>query len=158
MVQAKPDLPPSEFKAIISAHSIERDIQLFDDPGFNDCSILESRPDNEFGYGQADPTAFVEAAGSIDRSLNVSMDLSTMEEVLNESSIKGISSGAQPGSSGAESQTKVEVRVGGGEWREASDDSPLGDWSIWSIKLETHFESGNSTICLLYTSDAADED
>ena len=114
MVQANPDLTPSEFKAIISAHSIERDIQLFDDPGFNDCSILESRPDNEFGYGQADPTAFVEAAGSIDRSLNVSMDLSTMEEVLNESSIQGISSGAQPGSSGAESQTKVEVRVGGG--------------------------------------------
>ena len=155
MVQANPDLTPSEFKAIISAHSIERDIQLFDDPGFNDCSILESRPDNEFGYGQADPTAFVEAAGSIDRSLNVSMDVSTMEEVLNESSIQGISSGAQPGSSGPESQTKVEVRVGGGEWREASDNSPLGDWSIWSINLEAHFESGNSTI---YARLVVDED
>ena len=32
MVQANPDLTPSEFKSIIAAHSIERDIQLLDDP------------------------------------------------------------------------------------------------------------------------------
>ena len=73
MVQANPDMTPTEFKEIISAHSIERDIQLLNDPGFNDCSLLQTRPDNEFGYGQADPTALVEAAGSIDRSLNISM-------------------------------------------------------------------------------------
>ena len=53
MVEANPDITPTEFKDIISAHSIERDLQLLDDPGFNDCSILETRPDNEFGYGQA---------------------------------------------------------------------------------------------------------
>ena len=70
MVQANPDITPTEFKDIIAAHSIEREIALLDDPGFNDCSLLETRPDNEFGYGQADPVAFVEAAGSIDRSLN----------------------------------------------------------------------------------------
>ncbi|HJM13058.1 MAG TPA: MFS transporter [Candidatus Thalassarchaeaceae archaeon] len=146
MVQANPDLTPTEFKDIIGAHSIERDIQLLDDPGFNDCSILETRPDNEFGYGQADPTAFVEAAGSIDRSLNISMEISTMGEVLNESNIHGSSLGAKAGSSEPGSQTRVEVRVGGGEWKEAVDDSPLGNWALWSIRLEPHVESGNSTI------------
>ena len=142
MVQANPDLTPAEFKSIIAAHSIERDVQLLDDPGFNDCSILESRPDNEFGYGQADPTAFVEAAGSIDRSLNVSIEMETMQEVGNESYINGHSSGAGIG----QSTTRVEIRVGGGEWKEAEDDSPLEDWSIWSIRLDPHQESGNSTI------------
>ena len=107
MVQANPDLTPSEFKDIISAHSIEREIQLLNDPGFNDCSILESRPDNEFGYGQADPTAFVEAAGSIDRSLNVTMDVSTLEQIGNESYVTGTSSGAAPGTG------SVEIKVGG---------------------------------------------
>ena len=91
MVQANPDLTPTEFKDIISAHSIERDIQLLNDPGFNDCSVLETRPDNEFGFGQADPTAFVEAAGSIDRSLNVSMEVSTLQEIGNESYVTGTS-------------------------------------------------------------------
>lgn len=146
MVQANPDLTPTEFKDIISAHSIERDVQLLDDPGLNDCSLLETRPDNEFGFGQADPMAFVEAAGSIDRSLNISMEVATMGEILNESYIHGSSSGAEVGSSGPGSQTKVEVRVGGGEWKEAVDDSPLDDWALWSIRLEPHVESGNSTI------------
>ncbi len=141
MVEANPDISPSEFKDIIGAHSIEREIQLLDDPGFNDCSILESRPDNEFGYGQADPSAFVEAAGSIDRTLNVTMDIETMEEIGNESYIYGSSSGGKPSSPGV-----VEVRVGGGNWTEAFDDSPLKDWSSWSIKLDPHIESGNSTI------------
>ncbi|MED6345972.1 MAG: S8 family serine peptidase, partial [Candidatus Thermoplasmatota archaeon] len=115
MVQANPDLTPTEFKDIISAHSIERDIQLLNDPGFNDCSILETRPDNEFGYGQADPTAFVEAAGSIDRSLNVSMDLSTLQEIGNQSYVTGTSNGAAPGTG------LVEVKVGGGVWSGAAD-------------------------------------
>ena len=89
MVEANPDITPAEFKDIISAHSIERDLQLLDDPGFNDCSLLETRPDNEFGYGQADPIAFVEAAGSIDRTLNVSMNLETLQEIGNQSYVSG---------------------------------------------------------------------
>jgi len=142
MVEANPDISPNEFKDIIGAHSIEREIQLLDDPGLNDCSILETRPDNEFGFGQADPTAFVEAAGSIDRSLNISMDIETLQELGNESYVSGKSSGAPIGPSSA----KVEVRVGGGLWIEATDNSPLEDWSLWSIRLEPHAESGNSTI------------
>ncbi len=138
MVEANPDLTPTEFKDIISAHSIERDLQLLGDPGFNDCSILETRPDNEFGYGQADPLAFVEAAGSIDRSLNVSMDVETLQQIGNESYISGTASGVPPGTG------VVEVRVGGGEWKGAADLS--GDWSNWRVKLDPHVESGNSTI------------
>jgi MFS family permease len=138
MVEANPDLTPTEFKDIISAHSIERDLQLLDDPGFNDCSILETRPDNEFGYGQADPLAFVEAAGSIDRSLNVSMNLETLQEIGNQSYVSGTASGVAPG------MGIVEVRVGGGEWKGAAD--LMGDWSEWRVKLDPHVESGNSTI------------
>ena len=62
-MQANPDITPSEFKGIIAAYSIEREIVLLDDPGFNDCSVIET---NEFGYGQPDPVVFVEVAGSID--------------------------------------------------------------------------------------------
>ena len=140
MVQANPDITPTEFKDIIAAHSIEREIALLDDPGFNDCSLLETRPDNEFGYGQADPVAFVEAAGSIDRSLNVSMDLVTLQEIGNESYIAGTSSGGAPG------MGVVEVKVGGGEWKGAADLSKNGDWATWRVKLNPHTESGNSTV------------
>ena len=113
-------------------------MQLLDDPGFNDCSILETRPDNEFGYGQADPLAFVEAAGSIDRSLNVTMNLETLQEIGNQSYVSGTASGVAPG------MGIVEVRVGGGEWKGAAD--LKGDWSEWRVKLDPHIESGNSTI------------
>ena len=140
MVQANPDITPTEFKDIIAAHSIEREIVLLDDPGFNDCSLLETRPDNEFGYGQADPVAFVEAAGSIDRSLNVTMDIETLQEVGNESYISGTASGGAPG------MGVVEVKVGGGEWKGAADLSKNGDWSTWRVKLDPHTESGNSTV------------
>jgi len=140
MVEANPDLTHAEFKEIVSVHSIERDISIGSDPGFNDCSLLESRPDNEFGYGQADPLAFVEAAGSIDRSLNVSMDIETMDEIGNESYISGTASGVPPGTG------FVEVRVGGGEWKGAADLSKSGDWSTWRVKLAPHFQSGNTTI------------
>ena len=140
MIQSNPDMTPTEFKDIIGAHSIEREIALLDDPGFNDCSLLETRPDNEFGYGQADPVAFVEAAGSIDRSLNVSMDIVTLQEIGNESYIAGTSSGGAPGLG------LVEVKVGGGEWKGAADLSKNGDWATWRVKLDPHLESGNSTI------------
>ena len=40
MVEANPDITPTEFKDIISAHSIERDLQLLDDP---DSMIVDNR-------------------------------------------------------------------------------------------------------------------
>lgn len=140
MVEANPDITHDEVKSIISADSIERDIQLLDDPGFNDCSILETRPDNEFGYGQADPLVFVQSAGAIDSSLNVSMDLDTLQQIGNESRISGTSTGGVPGVG------YVEVKVGGGEWQQAADLSSNNDWSSWNVKLTPHSESGNSTV------------
>ncbi len=141
MIQANPDLTPEEFKDIIRVDSIEREIVLLDDPGFNDCSLLETRPDNEFGYGQADPVAFVESAGNIDRSLNISMNIQTLQTIHNESYISGTSSGAISGQGG-----EVQVRVGSGEWNGAADVGGNGDWSEWRVKLLPHEESGNSTI------------
>ena len=140
MVEANPDITHDQVKAIISADSIERDLQLLDDPGFNDCSVLESRPDNEFGYGQADPLQFVQSAGSIDSTLNITMDIKNLQHVGNESSISGISSG---GSSGV---GFVQIKVGGGDWQQATDLSSSGDWSTWNLKLKPHIESGNSTM------------
>ena len=140
MVEANPDITHDQVKSIISADSIERELQLLDDPGFNDCSVLESRPDNEFGYGQADPLLFVQSAGSIDSSLNVTMNLETLQRIGNGSDISGTSSGSTQGVG------FIEVKVGGGEWQVASDTSSSGDWSSWNVELQPHVESGNSTI------------
>ena len=140
MVEANPDIDHEQVKSIVSALSIERDIQLLDDPGFNDCSVLETRPDNEFGYGQADPLSFVQAAGAIDSSLNVSMNIETLEHLGNESRISGTSTGGVPGVG------FVEVMVGGDDWKQAADLSSGGDWSSWNIKLDPHTQSGNSTV------------
>ena len=140
MVEANPDLTHNQVKDIIGTDSIERDLQLLDDPGFNDCSLLESRPDNEFGYGQANPIQFVESAGAIDSSLNITMDLETLQQIGNESVISGTSSGGSAGVG------LVQIKVGGGDWQQATDISSIGDWSSWNLKLKPHIESGNSTI------------
>jgi subtilisin family serine protease len=140
MVEANPDLTHEQVKDIIITDSIERELQLLDDPGFNDCSILENRPDNEFGYGQADPLLFVQSAGSIDSSLNVTMNIDTLQEIGNESRISGTSSGGDPGAG------FVQIKVGGGDWQQATDISSAGDWSSWNVKLQPHIESGNSTM------------
>ena len=53
---------------------------------------------------------------------------------------QGTSTGAAPGTG------LVEIKVGGGLWSGAADLSKDGDWSSWSIKLDPHEKSGNSTI------------
>ena len=48
----------------------------------NNCSLFETRPDNEYGYGQADPLVFVEIAGKIDPEVSVNWSLEyDIEEV-----------------------------------------------------------------------------
>ena len=83
-LEANPDLTPAEVKdTLVAGYSIEREI-LNDDPdaASNNCSILETRPDNEYGYGQADPLVFVEIAGKIDPDVSVNWTLEyDMEEV-----------------------------------------------------------------------------
>ena len=101
---------------------------------------MESRPDNEFGYGQADPLLYVQSAGVIDSSLNITMDLKTLQQVGNESSISGITSG------GGSEVGYVQIKVGAGDWQQATDLSSNGDWSNWNLKLKPHIESGNSMV------------
>lgn len=51
-LEANPDLTPAEVKdTLVAGYSIEREI-LNDDPdaASNNCSILETRPDNEYGW------------------------------------------------------------------------------------------------------------
>ena len=77
------------------------------------------------------------------------MNIDTLQEIENQSEITGIASGLPSGADG-----RVEVRVGGAEWREANDDSKEGDWTSWSLELEPHNNSGNSTIfARLYVDD-----
>jgi len=40
----------------------------------------------------------------------------------------------------------VQIKVGGGDWQQATDLSSNGDWSTWNLKLKPHIESGNSTM------------
>ena len=68
------------------------------------------------------------------------MELETLQRIGNESRIYGTSSGAEAGSG------YVEVKVGGGDWQQATDFSSGGDWATWDVKLNPHTESGNSTI------------
>ena len=77
-LEANPDLTPAEVKdTLVAGYSIEREI--LDDGGLvtNDCSLVETRPDNEYGYGQADPLIFVEIAGMIDPDVSVNWTLDT---------------------------------------------------------------------------------
>ena len=69
------------------------------------------------------------------------MNIDTLQVIENQSKITGIASGLPLGTEG-----RVEIRVGGAEWREANDDSKDGDWTSWSLELEPHNNSGNSTI------------
>ena len=138
--QANPDLEHGDVKDLIAAYAIEREIMIGDDPGFNDCSLIESRPDNEFGYGEADPVAFVQMAGLIDADLNVNIRLDDGDEILNESIIEGQAVGASA------EDGWVEVKIGDGPWliAEAEDEDDIG-WT-WSLELEAHVEAHNTTI------------
>jgi hypothetical protein len=82
----------------------------------------------------------VQSAGAIDPSLNVTMNLETLQQIGNRSRISGTSSGGTPGIG------FVEIKVGGGDWQQAEDVSTSGDWSSWDLKLQPHVESGNSTV------------
>ena len=105
-----------------------------DDTGLNDCSILETRPDNEFGYGKANPW-YSSISGAIDSTLNVSMDLDTQSKL-----------GTNPEFLAPQLERYrvgyVEVKVGGGEWQQAADLSSNNDWSSWNVKLTPHSGPG----------------
>ena len=153
-LEANPDLTPTEVKdTIVAGYSIEREI--LNDSGLytNDCSLLETRPDNEYGYGQADPRTFVEVAGQVDPLLQVIWTIPPQYAVANNTTVEvkpeiwngswltgGADSGGAPASGG------VEVRFGASGWYPATDTSANGDWLFWKIRVPPEATKGNQTL------------
>ncbi len=154
ILEANPDLTPTEVKdRIVADYAIEREIQDDSDPYTNDCSIAETRPDNEYGYGQADPLTFVMEAGQIDPLLQVAWTIPPRYETVNGTDIEvkpGIHNGSwltgSADSDGAPIVGVVEIRFGTPGWYPATDVSPSGDWSSWKIQVPAGVAKGNQTL------------
>ena len=153
-LEANPDLTPAEVKdTLVAGYAIEREI-LQDDPdaASNNCSLLETRPDNEYGYGQADPLAFVEVGGMIDPDISVNWSLSYTEdevngtavylkpEIYNGSVLKGTAQTANKQAVG------VQVRFGASQWYDATDTSTQRNWANWQISVPEEVMKGNQTL------------
>ena len=151
-LEANPDLTPAEVKdTLVAGYSIEREIL---DEGLitNDCSALETRPDNEYGYGQADPLVFAEIAGMIDPDVSVNWTLAYVErevngtmvlekpEVYNGTTLKGTAVTANKPTVG------VQVKFGASEWYSATDTSNLKNWATWEIAIPEEVSKGNQTL------------
>jgi subtilisin family serine protease len=153
-LEANPDLTPAEVKeTIVAGYSIEREILDDSDLYTNDCSLLETRPDNEYGYGQADPRTFVEVAGQVDPLLQVAWTIPPRYETVNGTDVEvkpeihngsWLYGGAD--SSGSPIAGGVEVRFGASGWYPATDTSPQGDWTYWKIRVPPEVAKGNQTL------------
>ena len=153
-LEANPDLTPAEVKeTIVAGYSIEREILDDSDLYTNDCSLLETRPDNEYGYGQADPRTFVEVAGQVDPLLQVSWTIPPQYAVVNNTTVEvkpeiynvsWLTGSADTG--GASIASGVEVRFGASSWYPATDVSNTGDWSSWRIQVPPEAVKGNQTL------------
>jgi|TARA_B110000263_G_scaffold176361_1_gene154124 subtilisin family serine protease/MFS family permease len=152
-LEANPDLTPAEVKdTLVAGYSIEREI--LNDGGLvtNDCSLVETRPDNEYGYGQADPLIFVEIAGMIDPDISVNWTLAYVEsevngtivlekpEIYNGTILKGTAVTANKPTVG------VQVKFGASEWYPATDTSNLKNWATWEISIPEEVSKGNQTL------------
>ena len=152
-LEANPDLTPAEVKdTLVAGYSIEREI--LDDGGLvtNDCSLVETRPDNEYGYGQADPLIFVEIAGMIDPDVSVNWTLAYIEkevngtivlekpQVYNGTTLKGTAVTANKPTVG------VEVKFGASKWYPATDTSSQKNWATWEISVPEEIDKGNQTL------------
>ena len=152
-LEANPDLTPAEVKdTLVAGYSIEREI--LDDGGLvtNDCSLVETRPDNEYGYGQADPLIFVEIAGMIDPDVSVNWTLAYIEkevngtivlekpQVYNGTTLKGTAVTANKPTVG------VEVKFGASKWYPATDTSNQKNWATWEISIPEEVSKGNQTL------------
>mgnify|MGYP001247944826 FL=1 len=153
-LEANPDLTPAEVKdTIVAGYSIEREILDDSDLYTNDCSLLETRPDNEYGYGQADPRVFVEVAGQVDPLLQVIWTIPPQYAVMNNTTVEvkpeiynisWLTGSANAG--GASIAGGVEVRFGASGWYPATDVSSTGDWSLWRIQVPPEAVKGNQTL------------
>ena len=153
ILEANPDLTPAEVKdTLVAGYAIEREI--LQDGGLvtNNCSVFETRPDNEYGYGQADPLTFVEIGGLIDPDVFVNWSLSYVEgefngtaillkpEIYNGTVLKGTAQTANKPAVG------VQVRFGASEWYAATDTSTQGNWANWKVAVPEEVMKGNQTL------------
>ena len=153
-LEANPDLTPAEVKeTLIAGYAIEREI-LNDDPdaASNNCSTLETRPDNEYGYGQADPLVFVEIAGKIDPEVSVNWSLSyEMEEIngtmvpvkpklYNNDMLEGTAVTLNKPTTGG----GVQIKFGASEWYTATDTSSQKNWATWELEVPDDLELENN--------------
>ena len=158
-LEANPDLTPAEVKeTLIAGYAIEREV-LNDDPdaASNNCSTLETRPDNEYGYGQADPLVFVEVAGKIDPEVSVNWSLNyEMEEIngtmvpvkpklYNDDMLEGTAVTMNKPTAGG----GVQIKFGASEWYTATDTSSQKNWATWELKVPDNLEfESNQTMTL----------
>lgn len=154
ILEANPDLTPAEVKdTLVGGYAIEREIENDAiDAASNNCSLLETRPDNEYGYGQADPLTFVEIGGIIDPDVFVNWSLSYVEgevngttillkpEIYNGTVLKGTAQTANKPAVG------VQVRFGASEWYAATDTSTQGNWANWKVAVPEEVMKGNQTL------------
>ncbi len=153
-LEANPDLTPAEVKeTLVAGYAIEREI-LNDDPdaASNNCSTLETRPDNEYGYGQADPLVFVEVAGKIDPEVSVNWSLTyEMEEIngtmfpvkpklYNNDVLEGTAVTMNKPTSGG----GVQIKFGASDWYTATDTSSQKNWATWELKVPEDLELENN--------------
>jgi len=159
ILEANPDLTPAEVKdTLVAGYAIEREI-LDDDPdaASNNCSLLETRPDNEYGYGQADPLVFVEIAGKIDPDVSVNWSLEYNMEEINGTMVpvkpklykndvlKGTAVTANKPTNGG----GIQVKFGASEWYSATDTSTQGNWATWELSIPSNLIiENNQTITL----------
>ena len=158
-LEANPDMTPGEVKdTLVAGYAIEREV-LQDDPdaASNNCSLLETRPDNEYGYGQADPLVFVEVAGKIDPEVSVNWSLSyEMEEIngtmvpikprlYNNDILEGTAVTLNKPTTGG----GVQIRFGPSEWYTATDTSSQKNWKTWELAIPDDLEiEDNQTVTL----------
>ena len=158
-LEANPDMTPADVKdTLVAGYAIEREI-LNDDPdaASNNCSLAETRPDNEYGYGQADPLVFVEIAGKIDPDVSVNWSLEYEMEEINGTMVpvkpklykndilKGTAVTANKPTSGG----GIQIKFGASEWYSAKDTSTQGNWATWELPIPTDLiVENNQTITL----------
>ena len=159
-LEANPDLTPAEVKeTLVAGYAIEREV-LNDDPdaASNNCSLLETRPDNEYGYGQADPLTFVEVAGKIDPEVSVNWSLDyEMEEIngtmvpvkprlYNNDVLEGTAVTLNKPTNGG----GVQIKFGASQWYNATDTSSQKNWKTWKISMPEDLELEDNQTLTLY--------
>jgi hypothetical protein len=138
ILEANPELTPELVKEILRFTAERRGNATFPelDPFWN----------RDFGYGIIDAYRAVKVAEGIEDVSEIDVDLQGFIMNITDSS-KGIDvTGIAWSKDGNDEVESVEVRIDGGEWIEAKDESN-GTWAKWSYGVDaTELSKGNHTV------------